>query len=282
MDLYCKFDEVVVLIRGGENRLDCINKQHDSLLNLEKVRVFDGDITKTMFGLSRSDYDDIAAHVSYCVHCAARVDFAASYNDLRATNVLGTREVVAFAKHIVEKKFIYISTLSVEGSPLSYEKGYAATKYVGERIVEQNLPAMNVSILRLPFVLFNSETGFYNPSDWLMRLLKSCLDLKVFPLCTSQLICCRVNEMDLENLRYFCLSLDLLFLQLQSSFFPAFKVVSVFTLCGMLETMESAASPVVPLLREALLDTRQYPYPQIEISDDELKLLLGRINREGK
>ena len=134
-------------------------------------------------------------------------------------------------------------------------------------------------ILRLPFVLFNSETGFFNPSDWLLRLLLSCVQLCVFPGdCQTQLVCCQANRMDLEDFQYACLSLDLFFMQLQSRFFPSFEFVCSVTLCSMFESTECPATPVVALLRDTLAQRpHQYPYPQLQIQDIELERLVAKM-----
>jgi hypothetical protein len=275
-DLVTKSKTVFVLVRGGLKRFEKLNVLQISLKN---VTVLDGDLEQPWLGLEEERYEELAGKISQVIHCAARVNFAANYNDLRSVNVLGTLKMCEFATLKRAKKLVYISTKSCDNADFTFEGGYASSKYCGEKIVENSIA--DHQIVRLPVVLFNTSNGRYNASDWLCRLICSCMRFKVLPEdVKTQLVCCKPNEMDLEDLQMFSLSLDLFFLTL-ARIFPEFKQISIFEMCSLFLSTDCAATPVVPLLRETLRAEKTFQFPQLELSEKEIGKFVDRIKQEG-
>jgi thioester reductase-like protein len=65
---------------------------------LSDVEYIAGDISAPLFGLSHDQYCDLSQRVSIIFHCAAYVNHVLPYQALRATNVIGTKNVQSFMK----------------------------------------------------------------------------------------------------------------------------------------------------------------------------------------
>ncbi|MFB2839283.1 amino acid adenylation domain-containing protein, partial [Floridanema evergladense] len=142
-----------------------------------------GDLSQNLLGLSRSNFQDLAAMIDVIYHNGALVNFVYPYSTLKPANVLGTQEVVRLASEIKLKPVHYVSTLSVfaspaysgkivlESDPLEHSKdmnnGYAQTKWVADRLMmlarDRGLP---VCIYRPARILGHSQTGISPPDDF--------------------------------------------------------------------------------------------------------------------
>ena len=98
-------------------------------------------------------YEDLARRVGTVYHCAAAVNWALGYRRLRASNVVGTLEIIRFACVHAPKQVFFCSTIAVcfaspgpenvdestdmlpyiEGMPL----GYAQSKCVAESLLRE-------------------------------------------------------------------------------------------------------------------------------------------------
>jgi thioester reductase-like protein len=155
------------------------------------------DLSRPQLGLSQASFDALATEVDAVVHCGASVNWIYSYSALRATNVLGTVELLRLAcrRGI---PFHFISSLSVcysTGGPRTADEtfdalryirgiqlGYAQTKAVGESLVreaaERGLPAR---IYRPPLISGASHTGAYNRDDLITALVRGCVHMGTAP-----------------------------------------------------------------------------------------------------
>jgi nonribosomal peptide synthetase DhbF len=133
-----------------------------------------GDVSQPRFGLGREEWDRLREQVSSVYHLAACVHFALPYARLRATNLLGTAHVLAFARG---KRLHYASTLSVgacaeprrarfaEATPLGEDGrifgGYAQSKWAAEALVRRagEREAPRWTIYRLGLLAGDSRTG---------------------------------------------------------------------------------------------------------------------------
>lgn len=117
-------------------------------LDMERVIPLPGDLSRERFGLESSAFKELAAQIHSIYHCAADVNFIASYEILATTNVQAVKEMVRLAA-MGGATLHHISSVAVfpYGSVgLRYEDddiskiealtgGYAQTKWVAERIV---------------------------------------------------------------------------------------------------------------------------------------------------
>jgi len=158
-----------------------------------------GDLAKPILGISASTYEMLADHVDAILHNGAYVHWLLPFDQLRDTNIGGTREVFRFAVTKKLKSVHYVSTMAVLGSkelskqsevkeddPLTSWKGlaggYAQTKWVADKIAQlgrrRGIPT---NIYRPGYVTGHSKTGVWNTDDFLCRLLKGCVQLGKAP-----------------------------------------------------------------------------------------------------
>jgi L-aminoadipate-semialdehyde dehydrogenase len=181
---------------------------HDTFVDMKKfekmiedrVQPVVGDLSKPLLGMSEEKFAELSNLLDLIVHNGAVVHWMYPYEKLKAANVLGTQEILRLACR--GKKLTpvhYISTTSVfdsdqysnltdvfEDSTLPYHEdlrgGYPQSKFVAERLVmaarKRGLPA---AIYRCGYVTGHSQTGVWNPDDYLCRMIKGCIQMGVFP-----------------------------------------------------------------------------------------------------
>jgi myxalamid-type nonribosomal peptide synthetase MxaA len=159
-----------------------------------------GDLGLPDFGLPRERFAALADTVDVIYHCGVLADFWRPYAALRATNVLGTAEVLRLAGTGATKPVHHASTLAVffdqvaRGAAQVSERdaatpsdglqsGYVRSKHVAEQLVlaaaQRGLPA---SIYRTSRLGGDSRTGATsNTKDLIASLLKACVVLAAYP-----------------------------------------------------------------------------------------------------
>nr|VFJ68678.1 MAG: thioester reductase domain-containing protein [Candidatus Kentron sp. FW] len=149
----------------------------------ERVTCHRGDLSELGLGLSPTTFDRLAGDLEAIIHCGAIVDFLQPYENLRAANVMGMREILALAVHTRIKALHYISTMGVlhglddlardeltEGEISRFgdrlPTGYQQTKWVAERMLSRARErGMPVSVYRPGTIAGHSVTGAANPLD---------------------------------------------------------------------------------------------------------------------
>ncbi len=169
-----------------------------------RIVAFAGQLHEPKLGVDEELWRELAASVGTIYHVAAEVSGEASYSALRQSNVLGTLRMLELASSRTLKALHFVSSLNVtlmlqQVSPklaaenvavprelpetlLAKSSGYAVSKWVGERLV-QNLVAatagrFRASISRPALVTWSTRSGCANRSDWLPQLLSSCLRMR--------------------------------------------------------------------------------------------------------
>ncbi|MEV4741869.1 amino acid adenylation domain-containing protein [Streptomyces sp. NPDC049555] len=154
-----------------------------------RVECFPGDLTQPRLGLPAAHADALARRLDLIVHNGARVNFLYPYEQLRAANVDGTREVVRIAAPR-RVPVHFVSTVAVvagfgtagvrevdEDLPLAHADGltmgYAESKWVAEgvlrRAAEQGLP---VAVYRPYEVTGDRVHGVCNTETAICSLFK--------------------------------------------------------------------------------------------------------------
>ena len=166
-----------------------------------RLAVETGDLSRPCLGLTVERFDALAKEVDAVYHSGALVNFAYPYRNpsLRASNVLGTQEVLRLAALGTRKPFHHVSTTAVFGSSnypsgtvvregdepvhtTGFGNGYSQTKWVAEKLVRiarnRGLP---VSIYRPGNILGDRQTGSCNPNDFISRMIKGCVQFRSSP-----------------------------------------------------------------------------------------------------
>ncbi|MEM9087117.1 MAG: thioester reductase domain-containing protein [Cyanobacteria bacterium P01_F01_bin.53] len=155
-----------------------------------RIRPITGDLAQPYLGLSKQQFYTLADQIDAIYHNGAQVHHISPYAQLRDTNVLGTQEIIKLACHGSPKALHYISTLSVlptnplPGQTKIYEQadlsqypapvgGYNRSKWVAEQLVAQARDRhLATTIYRPGPISGHSQTGVFNPNDFLYRLMQ--------------------------------------------------------------------------------------------------------------
>jgi thioester reductase-like protein len=166
---------------------------------LSRLSVLVGDLALPQLGLSSEEFRQLAEQTDAIYHAGAWVNFTYPYSVLKPANVFGTQEILRLASLGPLKPVHFISTIAVfispkydptqlileDDSPNSCEElhtGYAESKWVAEKLVtEAKGRGIPVSIYRPAIVTGHSQTGVFNANDFVLRMLKSCIELKQAP-----------------------------------------------------------------------------------------------------
>jgi thioester reductase-like protein len=197
--LFASPGDIVCLVRA-ENTLQARERLAHSLslcgIDLaahgSRLQAVAATLEQSRFGLSDADYRALAERIGRIIHCAAEVNWARGYRQLRASNVTGTLEVIRFACAGLRKRVIYTSTIAVcftssalaeidestdmlpqvEHMPLPY----AQTKCISESLLRAAAArGVPVSVVRPALISGHSETGVANPSDLISALIQGCV-----------------------------------------------------------------------------------------------------------
>jgi amino acid adenylation domain-containing protein/thioester reductase-like protein len=158
-----------------------------------------GDLGKNYLGLSTSEFQKLASQIDVIYHCGAWINVIYPYSVLKPANVLGTQEIIRLASEIKVKPLHYISTTSVLSAATpneaglilesdlleqyqGLENGYVQSKWVAEKLVMQARDlGLPVAIYRASRITGNTQTGISNTDDLFCRLVKGCLETRIFP-----------------------------------------------------------------------------------------------------
>jgi thioester reductase-like protein len=162
-----------------------------------QVRIFLGDITNPLFGLSEQDYRELTRTTDSVIHCAASLNRKSEKSCLNV-NLRGTLEVIQLARraHAANglRRFSHISTVAVAGhrsnevveEDRSIDWGrsdydpYARTKKFSEHMVRELLPDVQHTIFRPSIVLGDSRKAETNQFD-MVRAFVFLAGLPVLP-----------------------------------------------------------------------------------------------------
>ena len=164
-----------------------------------RLTVLVGDLARPRLGLSDSDFDELATRIDAIYHCGAWVNFVRPYRALRATNVLGTQEILRLATRVKLKPVHHISTLAVLAAemlggterigendplppPIGHDTAYSQSKWVAEGLIgiarQRGIP---VSVYRAGGVLPDSRSGAANTEDYVTKVIEGCVQLGLAP-----------------------------------------------------------------------------------------------------
>ncbi len=161
---------VCCLIRKDDinDEIDYYFKDIDRDL-LNRVSIYNGDITKYNLGLDENKYDFLCSNIDTIIHSAANVRHYGSYSEFYDTNVNGTLEMLKLCKRS-KSVFHHISTISISGTDgfgndtgvtdfteedlfvgqNIFENVYLVTKLEAEKLVLQEASnGMDVNIYRM-------------------------------------------------------------------------------------------------------------------------------------
>lgn len=174
-----------------------------------RIQCMTGELGPAHFSLSESQWNQITSEVDVVIHNGAQVHWINTYSTLKPPNVLGTIEAMKIAAEGKPKLFAFVSSTSVldhehfvfeseriiaaggegisedddlSGSRKGLGTGYGQSKWVAEYLCrEAGRRGLRGCIVRPGYVLGSSKTGVTNTDDFLIRMLKGCIQLGTRP-----------------------------------------------------------------------------------------------------
>jgi L-2-aminoadipate reductase len=168
-----------------------------------------GDLSKPKLGIEQHTWQTLSQEVDVVIHNGATVHWVKRYQDMITSNVTSTVEAMKLCNEGKPKLFTFVSSTSVldtdhyvklsekqistgqeaisedddmQGSRAGLGTGYGQTKWVSEQLVRAaGKRGLQGSVVRPGYVLGDSETGVCNTDDFLIRLLKGCIQLSARP-----------------------------------------------------------------------------------------------------
>jgi amino acid adenylation domain-containing protein/thioester reductase-like protein len=165
----------------------------------DRVVPLAGDLAAPRLGLPNAAFRDLARGVDVIYHVGALVNFIYPYQELRAANVAGTREVIRLAGLYRGIPVHYVSTTAVlaglgvagvrrvtEETPLAHPEmlrmGYVETKYVAEELLRaagrEGLP---VAVYRPLDIVGSMRTGAWSTATEMAALIRFIADTGLAP-----------------------------------------------------------------------------------------------------
>lgn len=179
----------------------------------ERIEPVLGDLSKEQLGLSDDAWKSLGDSIDVIIHNGALVHWVYPYSKLRDANVIGTVNLLNLCAVGKPKYFSFVSstsTLDTEyfvelsdksvsnggngipesddllGSSTGLTGGYGQSKWAAEYIIRQaGLRGLKGSIVRPGYVTGDSKTGSSNTDDFLLRILKGCIELGKYPSITN-------------------------------------------------------------------------------------------------
>ena len=174
-----------------------------------RIEAVTGELGAPKLGLDEETKKRIEQEVDVIIHNGAQVHWVYPYSKLRPANVIGTIDLLHLCENGKPKSFAFVSSTSVldsehyvqlsdsiiqsggvglpesddlEGSSQDLTTGYGQSKWVGEYIVrEAGRRGLTGCVIRPGYVTGDSKTGVTNTDDFLVRMIKGCVQLGQIP-----------------------------------------------------------------------------------------------------
>ena len=158
-----------------------------------------GDLAMPGLGLSPGEFRELARSIDIIYHVGAIVNFIYPYEELRAANVTGTREVIRLAGLGRGVPVHYVSSTAVlaglgvmgvrevtEDTPLAHADrlrvGYVETKFVAEELLRNaGRAGLPVAIYRPLDIVGSRSTGMWNTATEMCALIRFITDTGLAP-----------------------------------------------------------------------------------------------------
>lgn len=215
----CPSQKVYCIVRctnaqeGMERIIETFRRFRLSNTHLDMIEVVEGDICKPHFGVKNTIYRHLIIEVGTVFHCAASVNMLKSYDELKDTNVVGTKHVVDFCLEGCYKHLHYASTLSVFvatdrntgialetdqlEAPTNIYGGYGQTKYVAEKMI-LSLPSTlcKTTIYRFGLLCGSTITGISATKDFLGMFFRGARKIGSLPIDSSGSLAVDITPID--------------------------------------------------------------------------------------
>jgi amino acid adenylation domain-containing protein/thioester reductase-like protein len=168
-------------------------------LPADRVVPLPGDLAAPRLGLAPGEFRELTRSIDIIYHAGAIVNFIYPYEELRAANVAGTREVIRLACLARGIPVHYVSTTAVlaglgvmgvrevtEDTPLAHADrlrvGYVETKFVAEELLRNaGRAGLPVAIYRPLDIVGSRRAGVWNTATEMCALVRFIVDTGLAP-----------------------------------------------------------------------------------------------------
>jgi len=165
----------------------------------DRVVPLPGDLASPRLGLAPGEFRELARSTDVIYHVGATVNFIYPYEELRAANVAGTRELIRLASLDRRIPVHFVSTTAVlaglgvmgarevtEDTPLAHgdrlRVGYVETKFVAEELLRNaGRAGLPVAIYRPLDIIGSRRTGAWNTATEMCALIRFITDTGLAP-----------------------------------------------------------------------------------------------------
>ncbi|KAK9477260.1 hypothetical protein V1514DRAFT_353454 [Lipomyces japonicus] len=176
---------------------------------VSRITIITGSLEEERLGISEETWNTLANEVDAIIHNGAQVHWVYPYSRLRGPNVLGTTYLLQFASFGKPKTFTFVSSTSaidteyyvrlsddltskggagvlesddLAGSRTGLGNGYGQSKWAAEHIIrEAGRRGLTGAIVRPGYVTGESKSGITNTDDFIVRMIKGCIQLGLTP-----------------------------------------------------------------------------------------------------
>lgn len=173
------------------------------------IEIVLGDLGKPQFGLDDAAWNNLAAEIDVIIHNGALVHWVYPYATLKEANVLSTVNIINLCGVGKAKHFALVSSTSVldtdyffnlsdeltakglagideaddlAGSAQNLGTGYGQSKWAAEYLSRRaGDRGLRGCVIRPGYVTGFSQNGNSNTDDFLLRMLKGCVELGKYP-----------------------------------------------------------------------------------------------------
>lgn len=175
----------------------------------DRIEILAGDVSIDKLGLKSDKYNEISKSVDAVFHVAGILRHYGHWEEFYNTNVEGTKRVIEFAKHNIQKDIHFISTMGTgyneeraknvlpftecEVQKDSYAVNYyLKSKMLAEKELEKEINQNNlkVKIYRPGYLVQNYETGVFqvNSADnAYFQFFKAIMEIGCFPAMEAEI-----------------------------------------------------------------------------------------------
>lgn len=200
-----EYEKVYVLVRAKDKtsattKLSNNQSRYQLSYDESKVNIVLGDLAKPNLGINHEIYKQVAGDTSLIIHNGALVNYSYPYKLLREANVIAMEQIVRLAVSQNAKEIFFVSSLHIfsdkdaEVNEIIYENsipeqykdlkiGYSQSKWAAEKVLQKRAQELGLTykIFRLGRVGGASDTGAMQTSDFVMLLLKICMQMGKYP-----------------------------------------------------------------------------------------------------
>ncbi|KAI9889228.1 MAG: large subunit of alpha-aminoadipate reductase [Vezdaea aestivalis] len=166
-----------------------------------RIECIKSDLNAPRLGISEQDWQFLVREVDSVIHNGAVVHWLQPYSRLRQVNVLSTRDLLVLCGEGKSKQFTFVSSTSVLDSPgfltakepicedddlarsrAGLATGYGQTKWASEKLTRTaSQRGLKATVVRPGYITGDSKTGVTIEDDFLVRMLKGCIQIGTRP-----------------------------------------------------------------------------------------------------